>query len=409
MKKKFFLIGFVLLSRFCSQSYGQDYNYDPSTTEEFRMRDGLPHFFNKVHAGEEVRVAYLGGSITAARGWRVKTLAWFKSQYPNVQFTEINAAISGTGTGFGACRIGADILPHQPDLVLMESRVNGGQGVERQSVEGIIRQIKAASPETDICFVYTIGEWFKEDIITGKNSEFGSVLEEVANYYGIPSIDMGIEIVKQEAAGTLVFKSDIQKEGIITFSRDGIHPGNDGHEIYTEVISRNFLEMDKIYPKQPKNKIKPKLYENAWELGTLIPIEKTEKSAEWIPVDIQKDSIYRKDFRRTNGMLRGAVKCTEPGGVIEIEWEGTTLGMHDLTQNNTMVIEVQIDGGETMTYPRPQDSPRQLYARFAFFPELKNGKHTAKLTVKELPKGESYYVGQFLQAGTKSVNPKIEE
>ena len=103
--------------------------HDPKTAEELRVRDGLPNVFAKLAAGGPVRVAYLGGSITAANGWRPKSLAWFQSQYPNAQLIEINAAISGTGSDYGACRIATDVLSMNPDLVFMEHRVNGGGGI----------------------------------------------------------------------------------------------------------------------------------------------------------------------------------------------------------------------------------------------------------------------------------------
>ncbi|MCX5685484.1 MAG: hypothetical protein NT049_17645 [Planctomycetota bacterium] len=64
---------------------------------ECRPREGLPNVLAKLAAGEEVRIGYLGGSITAQAGWRVKTLKWFQEQYPKAKVSEINAAIGGTG------------------------------------------------------------------------------------------------------------------------------------------------------------------------------------------------------------------------------------------------------------------------------------------------------------------------
>src|SRR5829696_5949745 len=59
-------------------------------------RSGLPNFFAKLNtAGAEVRIAYLGGSITAQDGWRPKTLAHFQKTYPDAKVTQINAAIGG--------------------------------------------------------------------------------------------------------------------------------------------------------------------------------------------------------------------------------------------------------------------------------------------------------------------------
>src|SRR6478609_4933012 len=52
---------------------------------ECAARNGLPNVFSKLNAGEQVRVAYLGGSITAQEGWRPKTLQWFREQFPSAK------------------------------------------------------------------------------------------------------------------------------------------------------------------------------------------------------------------------------------------------------------------------------------------------------------------------------------
>ena len=212
---------------------------DPKAAEELRGRGGLPNFFAKLAAGGPVRIAYLGGSITAANGWRPKTFAWFKAQFTNAELIEINAAISGTGSDFGACRIAMDVLSKDPDLVFMEHRVNGGGGYEAKSVEGIVRQIWKKNPRTDICLVYTLSEGMLRGLQAGKQTSFGAIMETVANAYGIPSIDLGVEVARREKAGDLVFKSAAAAEGKLVFSRDGVHPGNEGHEVYKDVIARS--------------------------------------------------------------------------------------------------------------------------------------------------------------------------
>jgi lysophospholipase L1-like esterase len=98
----------------------------------------------------------LGGSITAQAGWRPKTLAWFKKNFPSATFSEINAAIGGTGSDLGVFRLQHDVLDHKPDLLFVEFAVNDG-GTEpsriQQAMEGIVRQTWKANPKTDICFV----------------------------------------------------------------------------------------------------------------------------------------------------------------------------------------------------------------------------------------------------------------
>jgi hypothetical protein len=107
-------------------------------------REGLGNFFAKVKAGKEIKVAYFGGSITAAAGWRVKTLKWLQEQYPNAKFSEINAAIGGTGSDLGVFRCYQDVIAKKPDLVFVEFAVNDGSAPPAniwRTMEGIVRQI----------------------------------------------------------------------------------------------------------------------------------------------------------------------------------------------------------------------------------------------------------------------------
>jgi lysophospholipase L1-like esterase len=127
--------------------------------KELSVRGGLPNFFAKIKNGKTVRIAFLGGSITrAGNGYRDQVLTWFREQYPSNQFEEIMAAVSGTGSDFGACRVQQHVIDRKPDLVFIEFAVNDNrrrmQSV-RENIEGIVRQIWKADKKTDICFIYT--------------------------------------------------------------------------------------------------------------------------------------------------------------------------------------------------------------------------------------------------------------
>ncbi|MBX2925692.1 MAG: SGNH/GDSL hydrolase family protein [Chitinophagaceae bacterium] len=130
---------------------------------EFNARGGLPNFFRKAGRGDSVKVAYLGGSITAQEGWRVYSLNWFKQRFPKAAFTEINAAIGGTGSDFGVFRLKDQVLKFDPDLVFVEFAVNDrntpAEKIAR-SMEGIVRQVWQHNPSTDICFFYTLRDNF---------------------------------------------------------------------------------------------------------------------------------------------------------------------------------------------------------------------------------------------------------
>ncbi len=362
------------------------------------MREGLPNFFAKLEAGGPVRIAYLGGSITAANGWRPKTVAWFKAQFPKAEIIEINAAISGTGSDYGACRIAGDVLVKNPDLVFMEHRVNGGGGYEAKSVEGIVRQIWKHDPRTDICLVYTISQGMLKSLQAGKTPWFGPIMETVANTYGIPSIDLGVEIAKREKAGTLIFKTNAPVEGKLVFSSDGVHPGDAGHDVYRDVIARSMLSMKAVDKAQAHNLPAP-LEARCWETAALLPVAKATLSTGWTPIDIGKDAVYRDDFGRTHAMLRGGVKCERAGETITVKWNGTTIGFSDIPQGNEMDVEVVIDNAAPVVIKRTQTEKIHRYARFFYLPEQAPGEHTAVLRIKTLPQGLSFYIGHVLVVG----------
>ena len=96
------------------------------TVRELTSRDGWPHFFSKVRQEEEepAVVGFIGGSVTANDCWRPKVMELLRRRHPTVNFTEINAAVGGTGSLFGAFRVDQDVIGYQPDLVFIECAIN---------------------------------------------------------------------------------------------------------------------------------------------------------------------------------------------------------------------------------------------------------------------------------------------
>ena len=392
-------IAVVMLLALGTRLQAAPFTCDENQAEECRVRDGLPNFFAKLQADQPVHIAYLGGSITAAAGWRPKTLAWFKTQYPRVNITEINAAISGTGSDYGACRVQGDVLVHKPDLIFLECRVNGGGGFEQKSVEGIVRQVWRQNPHTDICFIYTINLGMLKDLQAGHPPAFGRVMERVANAYGIPTIDLGVEVAQREKAGTLVFKGNEPVAGKLVFTKDGVHPGDAGHDLYCTIIARSMLKMAKATRVRPHPLPAP-LEATNWETASLLPIANALLSAGWTPVDMASDAVYTDDRGRTHDMLRGAVKCGQAGANITVTWNGTTVGMSDIPYGNPCIVEAVVDGGQPITVQRTQTEKGHKYARFWYLPAQAPGPHTAVFTIKSIPPGQSFYAGQLLIVGT---------
>lgn len=77
MKKLFFALAVALT---CAVQSAPKYE-GPIKAEEVRARDGIGHVLEKIRAGKEITVAYLGGSITEMSGWRNLTTEWLRKTY----------------------------------------------------------------------------------------------------------------------------------------------------------------------------------------------------------------------------------------------------------------------------------------------------------------------------------------
>jgi lysophospholipase L1-like esterase len=354
----------ALVASFLSILSAQD-DYPRREAVEFRGRDGIPNVQKKIEsgAGKEIRVGYLGGSITAAPGWRVKSLELFQQKYPDLKWIEINAAIGGTGSDLGVFRFGQDVLTHRPDLLFVEFAVNDGGAPPQQihqAMEGIVRQAWKADPATDIIFVYTISEPFLADLQDGKFSRAASAMEEVADHYGIPSIHLGIEVAKQAKAGTLVFKGEQPAKGkdptpaaALPFSTDGVHPlVETGHVLYTEAIARSWEALVKIAPDTaaPARLSGAPLRPDHWAEAKLVPLSESMMSGEWTRLDSgEKGDAIAKRFSRLMPVMW---RADTSGAALNFRFKGSVMGFYDLVGPDGGQLKVKLDGGEEKIVPR---------------------------------------------------------
>lgn len=326
---------------------------------ECRARGGLPNVFAKWKTGKEVRVAYLGGSITEANGWRPKTMDWFQKQYPNAHTVEINAAIGGTGSDLGVYRVKQDVLDHKPDLLFVEFAVNdGGAPTPRilKAMEGIVRQTWKANPSTDICFVYTLTENMLPDLEGGKFPHAASVMEQIADHYGISSIHMGLEVAHLHQQGKLIFKAPLPKTeperaalaGKIVFSGDGVHPYPEtGHVLYLECLQRS-LPLLATGTRPAKHRIPAPLVADNWEQAKLVPLSAVKLSAGWQKLDPAAQNLAKRFQPRLPEMW----KTNTPGTTITLKFKGTALLLYDLLGPDCGQISVQFDDKAPTIVPR---------------------------------------------------------
>ncbi|SMP46676.1 Lysophospholipase L1 [Neorhodopirellula lusitana] len=335
----------LLLSLVCCFPSFADDTQQRRAAIECTPRAGLPNFLAKVAKGESVNVAYLGGSITAASGWRVQSLKWFQDQNPQANFTEIHAAIGGTGSDLGVFRLHNDVLRHHPDLMFVEFAVNDG-GTSREQIhkamEGIVRQTWKDNPTTDICFVYTLSHPFLEEIKNGQMSNAASSMEEVADRYQIPSIHFGVEVAKLESQGDLIFKADKPanpEEQPIVFSTDGVHPLNEtGHRLYTAAIARSWPAIETASGQPQAHPLGEPLRKDNWENAKQVAITADMLRGSW--QKLQPNNPVASRFKKH---FPDMYQAMEPGAKLAFTLNGTAASVFHLLGPDGSELSVQVD------------------------------------------------------------------
>ena len=380
---------------------------------EFHVRDGLPNVFAKASVGGEVRVAFLGGSITAAEGWRGLTLDTLRRQFPQTKFTEIFAAVSGTGSDYGAPRLQRDVLRHQPDLLFVEFAVNDGAGSPRveAQMEGIVRQTWAADPHTDICFVYTVSQSLLKDLLAGDYQSTARSMENVAAHYGLPSFNFGVEVARRVTAGTLAMaapatvNADAQgndAQGRLIFTRDGTHPTPAGHRLYAERLARALPEFFRVAAPSA-HALRTPLRADHWQRARLVAMAEVDHDQQWQPVPPRDVHVTTQ---KGEGIVPPTWVAFEPGAKIEFQFKGTVLGLVGLKgpENGQFRVTVDDQPPETGTLFDAYSSPGRFYlARWFYKKPLADTAHRVRL---ELLPALIDKAAIMAKAGTPITDPK---
>jgi lysophospholipase L1-like esterase len=322
------------------------------SSAECRPRDGLPNFLARAKtAGASLKVAYLGGSITAQPGWRPKTLAHFQQTFPTARFSEINAAIGGTGSDLGVYRLKQDVLDAEPDLLLIEFATNDSGAPPAQiqkSMEGIVRQTWKTRPQCDICFVYTITESTAAPLLEGKFPRAASLTEAIADHYGIPTIHLAMEVARLAREGKLVWsaplpKSSAEKSALgarVVFAADGVHPYPEtGHELYFQAIVRSLGPIAAASRVPGPHKLKSPLFADNYENAKLIPIERATLSKAFAPIDLKTDN----EFKYFGALMRSLYRGEHPGDSVTFTFQGTTAAIYDVIGPSSGQVVITVD------------------------------------------------------------------
>jgi len=322
--------------------YGYDY---------FKLRNGLENCRVKFEREKKGRVAFLGGSITALPGsWHGIVAEYLKKKFPDTQFEFVNAGIPSMGSTPHSFRFTRDVLKNGPvDLLFVEAAVNDELNLfplpeVLRGMEGIVRQARLSNPAMDIAMLHFEDYRKIPAYNAGKTPAVIECHEKVADYYGVPSIDMAKEMAERERAGEFNWQKDFS----------GIHPNAFGAALFARSIIRM---LDAVWkeplPEDAKMKAglmpeKP-LDEKSYFRGKLVSITEATLVDGWSIVPDWKPAPGDKAATRAGFVNVPSLVSEKPGSTFRLKFTGTAVGLFMASGPDVGNVEFSVDGGPFVT------------------------------------------------------------
>lgn len=219
-------------------------DYDALSEEEYRallierslLTAGntarMENVLRKAKAGEEITVAYVGGSITegltagAEKCWAKLSCEWLCETFPEAKINYVNAGMSGTPSTLGVIRAERDVLsPYgDPDIVFIEFAVNDGQdGLSKNAYESLVRRMLSLDEQTAAVLLFTV-------LKNGYSCE-NAHMKPIGEHYGLPMISVGTALNEEFASGRTPWEK---------YSDDESHPNEWGHVLVKDFVAHYF-------------------------------------------------------------------------------------------------------------------------------------------------------------------------
>lgn len=201
-----------------------------STGNNERMKKVI----EKARNGEDVTIAYIGGSIT--QGYNAGTTEifaklssdYFRETYATTgKVNYVNAGLSGTPSLLGLIRSDRDIFEAKPDVVFIEFAVNDGQdNMNKSAFESLMRKALLQEQEPAVVLLFSMTE-------SGYTCQ--STMQLIGMNYEMPMISVPNALNPELEAGRMTWDD---------WSNDESHPNANGQKLYSEFIIHYFNKVD---------------------------------------------------------------------------------------------------------------------------------------------------------------------
>lgn len=222
----------------------------------------LAALMERAAKGEEITIAYIGGSITngslaspqETNCYAYLSTSWWRETFKDAKINYVNAGVGATDSYLGVHRAATDVLTYNPDLVIVEFSVNDGQSINQESYESLLRMLLNYETEPAVIslLLTTEGGW-----------DYSTQHTQVAFRYKVPILSYKAMLDEGYASGSISW-SDVG-------SSDGVHPINGGHSVIAYLLTSFYSNVlseinDTVYDEYtvPDQKFTKCRYESAY-------------------------------------------------------------------------------------------------------------------------------------------------
>ncbi len=321
----------------------------------YQVRKGIPnsqYFFRANTVGNQY-LFFIGNTVLAGIGLNDPNLRYsaqmvlaFKKYFPDAAMNETRHMQPG-GSWFGLfrCSRGLPVFGevicsgHLAILDFAADDRNSGIEQVKQSLEGLVRQITLYRSTHSRILIYTLTAEMLQAYKAGQTPEYVRISEQIADHYGIPSLNLAKYAAEKIIAGEISFEA---------FSADGISPTDAGAKIYGDAVAKFTDALMTAYPipEKPVQFVLPEpLFPETNDNGRIIAYEdpQVKQSGTWKPG--QESPI---------GPFRHLLVSDKTGDTLTLKFKGSEIGIIDVVDNDTADYEYSVDGAPFMKLHSPQ-------------------------------------------------------
>ena len=306
--------------------------------EEIHHRSPLRKTRQALQSGK-LTVGFIGGSITDERpgcNWPEPVTAWLVETFPGARIQVENVGIGATGSDLAVFRAERDLIRRGCDLVFIEFAVNdAGEPTDKRmrTREGLLRKLKSGLG-ADLVFVYTYQQTMYAEMQRGEMPASIAEFEQLAEYYQIGSVWMGLHALREVQAGHMRWEEWLP---------DGLHPQQRGSLSYGQVVAAYLQpELCGPAPEPAAGALLPApLHPANWEHAFSLPFEQVQLAGPW---------VVKRWVR--HAWLDYVLQTAAPGARLSFDFTGRGLQLGFDFGKSSAEFRYRIDGGAWLTSQR---------------------------------------------------------